>query len=160
AEGLARSVLVVATSDAPPQVRRQAAYTATAVAEWFRDEGQRVLLMMDSITRFAPAQRELGLATAEPPRTRGYAPSGLAQLSRPLERSGTSPGPGAITGLYTILVEGDDHNEPVADAARSILDGHVVLSRDLAARGHYPAIDVLQSVSRCMPDVAEGAHLT
>jgi flagellum-specific ATP synthase len=156
--GLARSVLVVATSDAPPQIRRQAAYTATAIAEWFRDAGHRVLLMMDSITRFATAQREIGLATGEPPSTRGYTPSVFAQLSRLLERSGTSPGVGAITGLYTILVEGDDHNEPVADAARSILDGHVVLSRELASRGHYPAIDVLQSVSRCMPDIVEGAH--
>jgi flagellum-specific ATP synthase len=158
AEGLARSVLVIATSDTPPQIRRQAAFTATAIAEWFRDRGQRVLLMMDSLTRFATAQREVGLATGEPPTTRGYTPSVFTQLSRLLERSGTSPGAGAITGLYTILVEGDDHNEPVADSARSILDGHIVLTRELAERGRYPAIDVLASVSRCMPDVIDAHH--
>jgi flagellum-specific ATP synthase len=158
AEGLARAVLVVATSDAPPQIRRQAAYTATTIAEWFRDRGRRVLLMMDSLTRFAMAQREIGLATGEPPSTRGYTPSVFSQLARLLERSGTSPGAGAITGLYTVLVEGDDHSEPVADAARSVLDGHIVLSREIAGRGHYPAIDLLGSVSRCMPDVVDAGH--
>jgi flagellum-specific ATP synthase len=159
AAGLARSVLVIATSDAAPQIRRQAAYTAMAAAEWFRDRGRRVLLMMDSLTRFATAQREIGLATGEPPSTRGYTPSVFAQLARLLERCGTSDGPGAITGLFAVLVEGDDHNEPVADAARAILDGHVVLARELAGRGHYPAIDVLSSVSRCMPDVVDPAHV-
>jgi flagellum-specific ATP synthase len=158
AAGRARSVLVIATSDAPPQIRRQAAHTAMAVAEWFRDQGRRVLLMMDSLTRFAMAQREIGLATGEPPSTRGYTPSVFAQLARLCERCGTCPGPGAVTGLFTVLVEGDDHNEPVADAARSILDGHVVLARSLAERGHYPAIDVLASVSRCMADVASPEH--
>ena len=158
AAGLARSVLVIATSDAAPQIRRQAAYTAMAAAEWFRDRGRRVLLMMDSLTRFATAQREIGLATGEPPSTRGYTPSVFAQLARLLERCGTSDGPGAITGLFAVLVEGDDHNEPVADAARAILDGHIVLTRELAERGRYPAIDVLASVSRCMPDVIDPAH--
>ncbi|MFQ5828974.1 MAG: hypothetical protein ACE5JD_07445, partial [Candidatus Methylomirabilia bacterium] len=157
-EGLERSVLVVATSDAPPQIRRQAVFTATAIAEQFRDEGRTVLLMMDSITRFAAAQREVGLAVGEPPTTRGYPPSVFALLPKLLERAGTCAGPGSITGLYTILVEGDDQNEPVADAVRSILDGHIVLSRSLASQGHFPAIDVLGSVSRCMIDIVTAEH--
>ena len=146
-EGLARSVVVVATSDEPPMVRLRAAFVATRIAEWFRDSGQDVVLMMDSLTRIATAQREVGLSAGEPPATRGYPPSVFALLPRLLERAG--PGErGSITGIYTVLVEGDDHNEPVADAARSILDGHVTLSRRLATSGHFPSIDVLDSVSR------------
>jgi flagellum-specific ATP synthase len=153
-DAISRSVVVVATSDQPALVRIKAALTATAIAEHFRDRGDDVLLMMDSVTRFAMAQREVGLAVGEPPATRGYTPSVFALLPRLLERSGTSEH-GSITGLYTVLVDGDDMNEPVADAARSILDGHVVLTRDLAHSGHYPAVDVLQSVSRLQPEIAQ-----
>jgi FliI/YscN family ATPase len=152
-EGLARSVVVVATADEPPLVRRQAAFVAAAVAEFFRDAGQTVLLMMDSLTRLAMVQREIGLAVGEPPATRGYPPSVFALLPRLLERAGTTSHRGSITGIYTVLVEGDDLADPVADAARAILDGHIVLSRELAAANHFPAIDILMSVSRLTDDL-------
>ena len=158
AEGLSRSVVVAATSDQPPLVRARGAHTATAIAEYFRDQGKSVLLVMDSVTRYAMALREAALAMGEPPATKGYPPSVFAALPRLLERAGTAGGKGVITALYTVLVEGDDMNDPVADSVRSILDGHIILTRDLADRGHFPAIDVLQSVSRLGPSLMSPAH--
>ena len=152
-----RSVVIVSTSERPAMERVKAALVATAVAEYFREQGLKVILMMDSLTRFAMALREIGLAIGEPPTTKGYTPSVFATLPRLLERSGTSHR-GSITGFYTVLVDGDDFNEPVSDAVRGILDGHIVLSRELAARNHFPSIDVLGSVSRLMPQLIDDGH--
>ena len=158
-EGMARSVVVVATSDKPAFIRNKCAKTATAVAEYFRDQGKDVLLMMDSMTRFSQAQREIGLASGEPPVTRGYPPSVYSEMPKLLERAGTND-KGSITGLYTVLVDGDDFNEPITDTARGILDGHIMLDRKLGHKNHYPAIDILQSISRVMNSIVTKEHKT
>jgi flagellum-specific ATP synthase len=158
-EGMKKAVVVAATSDSPPLVRMRGAYLATTLAEYFRDQGKDVLLIIDSITRFAMSSRDVGLAAGEPPTSRGYTPSFFAQIPVLLERAGSVQGKGSITGIYTVLVEGDDLNDPVGDTVRSIVDGHIVLSRKLANRGHYPAIDVLDSVSRVCRDVVDAGHI-
>ncbi|MDY0131546.1 MAG: FliI/YscN family ATPase [Desulforegulaceae bacterium] len=158
-EGMKRAVVVAATSDAPPLVRMRGAYLATTISEYFRDQGKTVLLLLDSLTRYAMSSRDVGLAAGEPPTTRGYTPSFFVKIPVLLERAGAIKGSGSITGIYTVLVEGDDMNDPVGDTVRSIVDGHIVLSRDLASKGHYPAIDVLSSVSRVARDVTPVEYL-